>query len=105
MKQEHNNESRRQFLQKSAVIGTGIILAGPASQRLFAQGSQQPDFSRNVASKGYAARDTSRKLSQWTFERRPVGVQLIKASEVNSTWEKVINKEARYRYVIDAATF
>jgi alcohol dehydrogenase (NADP+) len=29
---------------------------------------------------------------------------LIKASEVNETWEKVINKEARYRYVIDAAT-
>ena len=32
-------------------------------------------------------------------------VQVIKASEANDTWEKVINKEARYRYVIDAATF
>ncbi len=31
-------------------------------------------------------------------------VQVIKASEANDTWEKVINKEARYRYVIDAAT-
>ena len=31
-------------------------------------------------------------------------IQLIKASEINETWEKVINKEARYRYVIDAAT-
>src|SRR6266568_6386729 len=31
-------------------------------------------------------------------------VQVIKASEVNETWEKVINKEARYRYVIDTAT-
>ena len=32
-------------------------------------------------------------------------VQVIKASEANDTWDKVINKEARYRYVIDAATF
>ncbi len=31
-------------------------------------------------------------------------VRVIKASEANDTWEKVINKEARYRYVIDAAT-
>src|SRR2546425_6569034 len=72
MKHEHN-ESRRQLLQQSAVLGTGIILAGPASQRLFAQGNQRPDLSKTVASKGYAARDTSGKLSPWSFERRPVG--------------------------------
>src|SRR2546425_11646497 len=72
MKHEHN-ESRRQLLQQSAVLGTGIILAGPASQRLFAQGYQPADPAKRVASKGYAARDTSGKLSPWTFERRPVG--------------------------------
>lgn len=31
-------------------------------------------------------------------------VQVIKASEANETWNKVINKEARYRYVIDLAS-
>jgi len=31
-------------------------------------------------------------------------IQIIRANEVNQAWEKVINKEARYRYVIDAAT-
>jgi alcohol dehydrogenase (NADP+)/uncharacterized zinc-type alcohol dehydrogenase-like protein len=31
-------------------------------------------------------------------------IQIIKASEINDAWEKVVNKEARYRYVIDAAT-
>ena len=72
MKQEHN-ESRRQFIQKSAVCGTGIILSGAASQRLIAQENQPPDAAKRVASKGYAARDTSGKLSSWTFERRPVG--------------------------------
>ena len=32
-------------------------------------------------------------------------IQIIKATEINDAWEKVVNKEARYRYVIDAATF
>ena len=31
-------------------------------------------------------------------------IQIIKASEINDAWKKVVNKEARYRYVIDAAT-
>lgn len=31
-------------------------------------------------------------------------VQIIKAEDVNEAWEKVVNKEARYRFVIDAAT-
>ena len=72
MKQERN-ESRRQFIQQSAVLGTGVILAGVGAQRLFAQGNQRPDPAKMVASKGYAARDTSGKLSPWSFERRPVG--------------------------------
>ena len=54
MKQEHN-ESRRQFIQKSAVLGTGVLLAGPGGQRLFAQGNHAPDPAKRVASKGYAA--------------------------------------------------
>ena len=32
-------------------------------------------------------------------------IQIIKAEEINDAWEKVVNKEARYRFVIDAATF
>lgn len=32
-------------------------------------------------------------------------IQIIKAEEINDAWKKVVNKEARYRYVIDAATF
>ncbi len=31
-------------------------------------------------------------------------IQIIRAEEVNDAWAKVVNKEARYRYVIDAAT-
>lgn len=32
-------------------------------------------------------------------------IEIIKANQINEAWEKVVNKEARYRYVIDAATF
>ncbi|RYY69895.1 MAG: NAD(P)-dependent alcohol dehydrogenase [Chitinophagaceae bacterium] len=32
-------------------------------------------------------------------------VQLINADEINGAWEKIVDKQARYRYVIDASTF
>lgn len=32
-------------------------------------------------------------------------IQVIKAEQINEAWESVVNKNARYRYVIDAATF
>ncbi|WP_394678675.1 NAD(P)-dependent alcohol dehydrogenase [uncultured Sphingobacterium sp.] len=32
-------------------------------------------------------------------------IEIIKASEINDAWDKVVNKQARYRYVIDATTF
>ncbi len=31
-------------------------------------------------------------------------IEIIKAGDVNDAWSKVLNKQARYRYVIDAAT-
>jgi len=31
-------------------------------------------------------------------------IQMISASEINTAWDKVVNKEARYRYVIDTST-
>ncbi len=32
-------------------------------------------------------------------------IQIIEAEKINETWQKVVDKEARYRFVIDAATF
>lgn len=32
-------------------------------------------------------------------------IEVIKADKINDAWESVVNKNARYRYVIDAATF
>lgn len=32
-------------------------------------------------------------------------IQIIKAEEINDAWDKIVNKQARYRYVIDASSF
>ncbi|REG91631.1 NAD(P)-dependent alcohol dehydrogenase [Flavobacterium aquicola] len=32
-------------------------------------------------------------------------IEIIKADQINEAWDKVVNKKARYRYVIDASTF
>jgi alcohol dehydrogenase (NADP+)/uncharacterized zinc-type alcohol dehydrogenase-like protein len=32
-------------------------------------------------------------------------IEIIKSNEINEAWDKVVNKKARYRYVIDASTF
>lgn len=32
-------------------------------------------------------------------------IQIIKAAQINEAWDRVVNKQARYRYVIDASTF
>lgn len=32
-------------------------------------------------------------------------IEMINADEINDAWKKVVDKKARYRYVIDAATF
>lgn len=68
--QEHN-PSRRKFIQQSAVLGAGVMLAG-ASPLWAAEGGPRT-MARNIKSRGYAAKDASGKLSLWEFERRPVG--------------------------------
>jgi alcohol dehydrogenase (NADP+)/uncharacterized zinc-type alcohol dehydrogenase-like protein len=68
-------QSRRDFIQKSAMAGVGasVLLSNPMN--VFAQNSntQSNDVMQNIKSKGYAAFDTSGKLQPWEFERRPVG--------------------------------
>lgn len=66
-----NNISRRKFIQQSAVVGTGIMIAG--STAFGKQANGEVSMIENIKSKGYAATDTSGILSPWEFERRPVG--------------------------------
>lgn len=75
MKVQNNNQeknyTRREFIQQSAVLGTGIMLAGASG--LFAEENQEKNMLQNIASKGYAARDNSGILSPWSFKRRALG--------------------------------
>lgn len=71
MKDRDSEFSRREFIQRTVVVGTGIMLASPA--QLFANTHSERVTKMNIKSKGYAAKDSSGKLSAWEFERRPVG--------------------------------
>ena len=74
-KQLNKKQSRRDFLQKSAIVGAGASILLNNSMNVFAQNSNVNlnDATQNIKSKGYAAVDTSGKLQPWEFERRPVG--------------------------------
>src|SRR5258708_4488095 len=70
--EENNDQSRRKFIQQTAMAGAGLILASPL--QLFSQtNNNTKNMSKNIRSKGYAASDKSGKLSLWEFERRPLG--------------------------------
>jgi alcohol dehydrogenase (NADP+) len=68
---KNNEQSRRKFIQQTSLASAGIMLATPL--KLFSQTNNTPIMSKNIKSKGYAAKDSSGKLSPWEFERRPVG--------------------------------
>lgn len=73
--EKHNSSkpdhSRRKFILQTAMAGAGLTLASRSG--VFSQPGKQPPILKNIKSKGYAAKDTSGKLSLWEFERRPVG--------------------------------
>ena len=65
---EEKNLTRREFVVRSGVvIGAGVLLSSPI-------GLLAADVNGSrVRTRGYAAFDTSGKLSPWSFERRAVG--------------------------------
>jgi alcohol dehydrogenase (NADP+)/uncharacterized zinc-type alcohol dehydrogenase-like protein len=75
MKDQDKELSRRKFIQRTAVAGTGLLFVSPT--QLFANSNQERGTHMNIKSKGYAAVDTSGKLKPWEFERRPVGADDI----------------------------
>lgn len=67
---DHNNPSRRKFIQQTALASAGVMLASPL--QLFSQ-SNKLNTMNNIKSKGYAGKDEQGKLLPWNFERRAVG--------------------------------
>ncbi len=66
-----NNQSRRKFIQQTAIAGAGVLLVNP--MQLFSQTNKPENMSKNIKSKGYAGKDEQGKMASWNFERRPVG--------------------------------
>jgi uncharacterized zinc-type alcohol dehydrogenase-like protein len=62
--------SRRKFIENSAVIGSAIMLSGPL--KMFANQHANP-MAANIKSKGYAGNGETGNLTLWNFERRAVG--------------------------------
>ncbi|MGZ8538330.1 MAG: NAD(P)-dependent alcohol dehydrogenase, partial [Flavisolibacter sp.] len=68
---DENNHSRRKFIQHTAMLGAGVMLAG--TSQIFAQTNNSNIMSNNIKSKGYAGKDEHGNLASWNFERRSVG--------------------------------
>ncbi|SFU28137.1 alcohol dehydrogenase (NADP+)/uncharacterized zinc-type alcohol dehydrogenase-like protein [Pustulibacterium marinum] len=69
------SNTRRTFIQRSAIAGAAFLTT-PSELLWGATNSNQKneiDMTKNIKTKGYAAKDASGKLSPWEFERRPVG--------------------------------
>lgn len=49
-------------------------------------------------------RETQEVVNYCADNKLLPNIQIIHAEEINDAWEKVLNKEARYRYVINSAT-
>ena len=66
----NSNNSRRKFIQQSAIAGAGLVLANPIA--LFSQ-TDNTKIMSTIKSKGYAGKDEEGKLTLWNFKRRAIG--------------------------------
>jgi len=76
MSDKTNTNSRRNFLQNSAIAGAALISGSwktLSNNNLITQNNTMKTPKGTIKTKGYAAKDESGKLSAWEFERRPVG--------------------------------
>ncbi len=63
------DHSRRDFIRTTTLAGAGAMLAGNAA----VSSAQAQAAIGNTPSNGLAAKDTTGKLSSWSFERKPLG--------------------------------
>ena len=71
MESNKNQNSRRTFIQKTALVSAGLMFIKPLE--ILAQKQELKMMSKNIKSRGYAGKDEAGKLEAWNFERRPVG--------------------------------
>jgi len=79
----------------------GLPLKGELTIDAFKMVSNRVNFNGSLIG---GIRETQEVINYCAENKIYPQIQIIKAEEINGAWDKVINKEARYRYVIDAAT-
>jgi alcohol dehydrogenase (NADP+) len=84
------------------LIQLGVAMKGDYTVNTFALNSNRVKFSASLI--GSIAL-TQQLVDYCAANKLYPQIQMINAAEINETWVKILNKEARYRYVIDAATF
>ena len=113
---QSNNNSRRDFVRQSAVLGAGAALAG--SSNLVAEKSSGYG-NGPYPTEGMTGYSETSPVKVMKFQRHAIGpkdvaikdfcaIQNIKPQitkipmdGINDAWSKVIAKQARYRFVMD----
>jgi len=70
LKEYDNTQSRRKFIQQTAISGTCLMLTNTI--KLFTNQNSNM-MNNNIPSKGYTGKDEQGKLTLWHFDRRAVG--------------------------------
>lgn len=73
---KNENQSRREFIQQSTILGAGVLLTGPfetLANNITNTTITDMEQVKNIKSKGYAGDNAEGVMKPWAFERRPVG--------------------------------
>ncbi|MGV3604656.1 MAG: hypothetical protein ACO1N1_25755 [Dyadobacter fermentans] len=121
-KHPEKQHSRRKFILRSALAGAGQYdVAAYAStvkvNGFYTQVGMPVGFNLTLSNIGLANTrvnfnasliggipETQEVVTYCADHKIFPQIQVIKAAEVNDAWAKVLDKKARYRFVIDAAT-
>ena len=82
-------------------IQLGVAMKGDYTVNSFALNSNRVKYSASLI--GSIAR-TQELINYCAENKLYPQIQIINAQGINDAWTKILNKEARYRYVIDAST-
>lgn len=80
----------------------GIPINGSLNMNAFQMVNNRVNFNGSLIG---GIRETQEVIDYCSKNNIQPQIEIITADDINSAWNRVVNKEARYRFVIDASTF